>query len=76
MVSIHTYTYMYVYIFKDVFIKSRNLCDLVELSAMRALPRDVSWRNKKATEIQNKNTYKMEIEVDKVDINVDVAIEK
>lgn len=42
---------------------------------MRALPRDVSWRNKKATEIQNKNTYKMEIEVDKVDINVDLEVE-
>lgn len=37
-----------------------------------AAKRNISWRNKKATEIQNKNTYKMEIEVDKVDINVDV----
>lgn len=57
------YLHMYacVFIFKDVFIKPRNLCDLVELSAMRALPRDVSWRPKF---IQNKNTYKTKIEVE------------
>lgn len=57
------YLHMYacVFIFKDVFIKPRNLCDLVELSAMRALPLDVSWQPKF---VQNKNTYKTKIEVE------------